>query len=625
MSNKTTRKNNSYNDKNKMSNSLKVNIDIRNANVTIFKDSEDVYSKKFRGCGINAIYCEMFNKYYRSDIEDEILLNCRMSSSKYLKSIDDEIKLEKKLSKYFDTAVYSSLVDFDIKNYHTTDKAWEYVKGMLYPIEKGEKEIEVRRRLLKESGIDIEYNMGFPRLWNHCNIIDYFKEMVRAIKSRKLSNLYLEGFRVNKKIDSNKEQKKKTVKDRKAKEQEKIKQAKMKEDRKNDLIKEKQRKNRIKADKKRAIANKKMKQAREKEKRKEAIAKEKEKQAKIKAGKRRILIREIEKKAKRNINGVAVFLNTVKLKTKNKTNKEKKPKKSFLKKYNKNTIFTAKKGLLDKIRKKVNDKNFKRTLKNLTISSVSSLVIGFGAVALIHNQLTSNDTKSANIETEVAFSDNTNGKTEIKNETVKDKTVKDETVKDEVAKDEKSKSKKTSKKEVKQDGKQITLKDALIDSLEIDFDSQFSMSGTYYETPEETGNYGTFNDKNENLEISFVNVIDEDGTYSSYDENDAMTISEIKMAHPNSTISYHTVSEDGMILGWVKADENDLPKENIEQNLIKGSLRRIKKYLDTDTMRFLCDTELSEEVNSQSKYLKNINKAMKQYKKSLEENERDSR
>lgn len=628
------------------SDSTKVDIDIRNAVVRTY-NNDKIYAKKFRGCGVNAVYCQMFNKYYRSEIEQDILFKCKLSNSEYLKSIKTEKQLNQKLSKYFDSAIYSSLVDLDILNYHTTDKAWEYVKDMLYPIKKGEKEEDVRKKLLKESGIDIKYRMGFPRLWNNCNIIDYFKEMLRAIKSRKLSKVYLGKIQINKKIDTDRKKDNKKLK----------KQTKIKSDKKIVYIREKEIKNRIKADKKRSILNQKKKMVRLKAKKKETIAKEKEKRKQAK-------IKEKEKKSKtlkKTIKKYPTILSSITLtsskglinKLKNKKEeyknvvqnklenaKDNLSRKLFLEKYNKNSIFTAKKGLLDRLKKKVNDRNFKRTLKNLTISSVLSLGIGLVAVSLINNKLTINDTNLPSVEAEVSSTDETNNlehnvetKKEIENEVIeKKKEIKNEVIEKNISKsDNEEKKDKPNNNIHKADKtknintKKVVLQDALIDALEIDFDSQFLMSGTYYETPEETGNYGTFNN-DDNLEISYVNVIDEDGTYSSYDEDDGNTISEIKANHPNSEISYHVVTEDDMMLGWVKANSDDLPEENIEQNLVKGSLRNIKKFLDTDTMKFLCNTDLFEYVDENSKYLSNINKAMKQYKKSIEEKqERDSR
>ena len=174
-------------------------------------------------------------------------------------------------------------------------------------------------------------------------------------------------------------------------------------------------------------------------------------------------------------------------------------------------------------------------------------------------------------------------------------------------KENKERKVKTEKKDI------ITLQDALMESLEIDFDSNFTKAhGKYYETPEETGRFGNFENRKGDLKISLVNVIDENGAYHEYSINDGKTLYEIKAMYPNSTISYHVNTSSGMMLGW------NANAKNIENKLVKRSLKDMKDggYLSTEIMQFLCENKLSDSIdkNECSELLTSINSAMKQYK-----------
>lgn len=112
--------------------------------------------------------------------------------------------------------------------------------------------------------------------------------------------------------------------------------------------------------------------------------------------------------------------------------------------------------------------------------------------------------------------------------------------------------------ESKQDNSEDTEKNISVSSLahslildsNIDFNTEFQVpEGLYYETPEETGNYGNYMDfADSKLKLSYIDAIHEDGRYVTYDANSNLSISEIVAQNPNAKLVYHVETTDGHIL-----------------------------------------------------------------------------
>ena len=86
--------------------------------------------------------------------------------------------------------------------------------------------------------------------------------------------------------------------------------------------------------------------------------------------------------------------------------------------------------------------------------------------------------------------------------------------------------------------------------------------GVYFETPEGTGNCGSFeNHAGEAKIISQIGIATDDGYISV--TTDDVTLLELKEKYPDAKFSYHIVDEKGHILGW-------LTSESLQENLLEN-------------------------------------------------------
>lgn len=95
-----------------------------------------------------------------------------------------------------------------------------------------------------------------------------------------------------------------------------------------------------------------------------------------------------------------------------------------------------------------------------------------------------------------------------------------------------------------------TLAHSLILDSTIDFNTEFEISdGLYYETPDETGNYGNYSKfSGQKLKLTYIDAIYEDGRYVTYNSNCGLSISDIIAQNEGAQISYHVVTTNGNIL-----------------------------------------------------------------------------
>ena len=269
--------------------------------------------------------------------------------------------------------------------------------------------------------------------------------------------------------------------------------------------------------------------------------------------------------------------------------------------------YTSKESLIQKFKNKVNSENWKSTVKK---GLVTAGIIGFVGLSAFSLSKIENYKPTSNIpaQTETAISTSTQELSSkdtiqnivddsikiVQNNTITDANIVKDDNKPTATQNITTNDTTLDKVETVSDAdEKIVLHDALMESLDLGFDTQFSMSdGRYYEGPGQYGRSGSYSNISNKVQINYVDAI-ENGVYHKYTIQDGMSIADIKAANPNAEFSYHVITDSGIMLGWNDADQN-----NIETNLIKGALMELKPYLSTEAMEFLCNNGLDAEVSS---------------------------
>lgn len=583
-------------DKKVINGRVKVTMDFENGAFTVSNSNEPnkIHIKPFRGMQMNGFYDELFNSRSKKEAKSELLYHY-MSNNREL-SEEEKDTVINRMNHNVDINVYRALYEYDCRNYWKTNKSDKYLEIMLKDVKRKsqesnkhfkEKELRTRQRELRLAGIDLEYDLeGMIFSKNHP--LDNLKAIKNAIEGRKFATIKFAG----KKIVSNEcTTMKKPVKPVKTKH---LKRSKP-------VVKSKapvKSKNTVKS--KTPIKSK---------TRTPVKTRQPEKNTRIKQ-------------------------------------KLKKPQVKFqmfdkIKRFKESKVFTAPKGMFEKLSKKVQEKDFKQKVKKVLFTAGIIGMVGLSGLGIstVKSDFRNNN---QNAQTSMSY-DAPNYEGTSENETVYDIQGETESVASAeiVTPQEENKeivdvtentekveetSASTVENEVveaeKQEGEKIVLQDAIFDCLGIDMNSEFSMkSGKYYETPKQTGNSGNYEKYGGNVKLSYIVAI-EGENYYQYSNNDGLTVSQIKEAHPDAQISYHVVNADnGMVLGWNMATEN-----NIERSMVNSALMRVKEYLPTETMEFLCNTDLSSQVDSKEceVHFNNLKKAIEQSKEKIDvvENER---
>ena len=131
---------------------------------------------------------------------------------------------------------------------------------------------------------------------------------------------------------------------------------------------------------------------------------------------------------------------------------------------------------------------------------------------------------------------------------------------------------------------------SLISNSNIGFNTEFQMEdGLYYETPEETGDFGHYTKfQGSNLKLTYGDAIYEDGSIVKYDASSGLSIADIIKGNEGATLSYHIETADGKVLGWNSSNSN-----NIETSLLLGYLNQLKSYISSDDMEFINSIDLT--------------------------------
>lgn len=269
--------------------------------------------------------------------------------------------------------------------------------------------------------------------------------------------------------------------------------------------------------------------------------------------------------------------------------------------------YTSKESLIQKFKNKVNSENWKSTVKK---GLVTAGIIGFVGLSAFSLSKIENYKPTSNIpaQTETAISTSTQELSSkdtiqdivddsikiVQNNTISDANIVKDDNKPTTTQNVTTNDTTLDKVETVSDvDEKIVLHNALMESLNLGFDTQFSMgNGRYYEGPSQYGRSGSYSNISNKVQINYVDAI-ENGVYRKYTIQDGMSIADIKAANPNAEFSYHVITDSGIMLGWNDADQN-----NIETNLIKGALMELKPYLSTEAMEFLCNNSLDAEVSS---------------------------
>lgn len=197
---------------------------------------------------------------------------------------------------------------------------------------------------------------------------------------------------------------------------------------------------------------------------------------------------------------------------------------------NKERRYKAEKGLLETLRGKANNVDFRKKVGKRLVNAGILTAIAFGAVTILNTSKAKVTNLLNNNQTEVNRGSIT--------ENIESK---------------KSNQIATEKNAIEEAN--INLKELLEDSVNLYIGRQNSFrinDAKYWETPDGEGKSGTVKPEYE-VFVTDVDVTDENGL-THYKVSDGLTLNQIKKSHPNGKFSYHingiTENRD-VILGWV--------------------------------------------------------------------------
>lgn len=172
--------------------------------------------------------------------------------------------------------------------------------------------------------------------------------------------------------------------------------------------------------------------------------------------------------------------------------------------------------------------------------------------------------------------------------------------------------------EIKDSNKQVTMKDLLMATLDIGFDTEFKIdSGKFYEAPNGTGKTGKYDNIDSNVKVNMVDAVKE-GKFVTYRKSSDMSFSEI-YSEVDKVLSVHTEKADGAILGW------NIEPEKIEKAMINSELSKIKENLSPEEIEYFDNIDMNAKVNIDDKeVIKHLSKA-KQAQNSMKQQKRSNK
>ena len=175
-------------------------------------EGEKILQKKFRPFSIYGLENFMFHRYAKHDVIDTIYDYYTYEHLETEESRAYRKQLIKRIKQNIDPAVYKTLFEYDKASFYKTSKHLAYVEAMLLDVKRKHKESKreyklreasIRKKLLKDAGINLEYHLSIPPLFDGNSIIDYFKATKNAIKFHRFSNVHFRNIPKNK--DKNKD------------------------------------------------------------------------------------------------------------------------------------------------------------------------------------------------------------------------------------------------------------------------------------------------------------------------------------------------------------------------------------------------------------------------------------
>lgn len=594
------------------SNNSKVNvrINLKKGVIETFNE-ESKFSTKFRDFSDNGIFYRLFNKREIQELQNEILVKYQKTHGRI--PTKKQIEIKRMIAENIDTSIYKALKNYDLNNFWSTTASLDYISIMLKKVERfkyeTDKEYAIRVKkermnALKAIGINIEYDLN-GLLINRNNFFDNFAILKNALKMRAFSTVTL---------------------------------VKNNEQSKNERYKNKE-----------AIFD--------------SIEAKKDSEVKIHVEDGGINFEpldggenDFEPLHEDGIDFEPLYEDGIdfdslstsetfrehifkpqgELRFEPLYDRKTKTKHTVVR--TKNKKYTSAKGLIGKLRKKAKDTEFKKYIgKKIGVILLTGLTLftftgssNIGSMKDVSAQ--DNANKTEKIETNI---DSTQQQTI--QDILNSNPILDDKIESIIIDEDNNPSNleqsnqgnndiddifEISNKETIDDGEKtieiVNLNDALIEALGLGIDSECNISdGRYYSSPGQNGRYGNYSKIKTSIKINYIDAIESDGTYYKYDIKDGKSIADIKKEHPNAKISYHMISSGGMTLGWNDSNDND-----IEIQLVKNALMSIKGYLSSEAMQFLCDNELSSEIdkNQYSKYFEEITNAMLQYQQDLQNN-----
>lgn len=575
---------------------VEVKVNLKMGRIETYNPNYGKCSIKFRGFSKSGNFLKLYNRNEIQALQKEILIKYQERNGrippKKIKAITDLI------NKNVNTSIYKALEDYDINNFRETSASTEYINIMLKNIERKKYEtdkdykqrvIQERSKLLKRAGINIEYDLT-GMFFNKNNLLDNIKILSDAIKMRKNSTV---------KIFNNKSKKHTlTATNEKNVEFEPI------------ISEQTATKNNVKENIKEKYIDF------------ENIDLNQNK-----------YIEFTNKNTYNDVKDTGINFEPIqdkewKFKTKQTSKKR----------------YTSSKTLIRDLREKASNPDYIKRLKVAALLAISVVSFSSNTLNMANadakaetnlNVMNLNQKTESNVEIAYA-NDNLN---DILNQNpiisekvdliINNQNVLEDMTEQEIEEEMPIEIIDEVQEDIEEniiieniDNIEINMNDALIEALDLGIDSECKISeGRYYSSADQTGKYGNYKNVDSSLKINYIVAIEEDGTYIKYDATSGKTsIDEIKKEHPNAEISYHMVTTGGKILGW-----NDSGENNIETQLVKNALMKIKGYLSPETMKFLCDNDLSSNINKGDclEHLEAVKSAMQEYEKNIQKSHED--
>lgn len=560
----------------KSNNKLKINVDYSGGVYTIIemsKDGETIKSYYMPLRGLEQLSGDLLNNLHPYYIKQR------------KKLIEKNEGISEKIAEKVDTTMYAALKRFD-ELFPASDYSEIYIEAFRKydyyndPEKYRDKILSDVKDYLEKNNISIKYNIKLNDFHRSLNIIDVLKGREIAKKQAELLGV---PVILNKKDELLFEQKKLEQENTKKLEDNKI-EFENNETEFEKCVDESRKKKRNISKKyekrqKRSqeyLANKREEREKHKEKARKRyeILKKRLKEQEEYLKKER-LKRRIKGFFPGIISGIAIKLSSVKSDLKS-FNKRRKRKKKIIRKPK--VIREPIRYRLDRI---LNSERITVRRKNILrggTAALAALMLWGGANYAENHRVNSWKDSTTNVEINMDNTAESSVKSDIKQEKLEDRKEKKnedkkiENNSEKKIKEVKEKENKVNEKTEQESKENVTESKSIFD-MTLGSEVEGEMTGKYYETPEETGNFGYFENHNEhgNKVITVVDFITPNGLRVYRDTSKTLgemrkEVAEMEGISENEiTTSVHFEEKGGHVLGWVKMDQTGKPKLVVNQ------------------------------------------------------------